>query len=258
MERNSDAFRKIQNQVNSPAISYDEQFKPTSVERTIDPTIFQKFEPTSSPQAKVIPGFEMDDYTNQLGDMFSPYRDIDEERAQAQSNANKLLVKFPARIGAKVVEEVAKIPGELAGIGMWATEGFDPAKFEESVNNEWVKGISEYAQEFKDENLPVYTRRVVEEGGLMRQIVSPEFWAKEGADGIGFLVSMFGPGFATKALKIPKMVSGGAKALGLNAKASIKIGKYADDIVAGGVNTLVEAAAEGIEAAEGTKQALYQ
>ena len=53
------------------------------------------------------------------------------------------------------------------------------------------------------------------------------------------------------------MVSEGSKLLGLSAKSSLKVGKYADDIVAGGINTIVESTAEGIEAANSTKAALY-
>ena len=204
-----------------------------------------------------------------IGDVFAPYggvKDIDKElsledlgdipeaRAQAQGNWSKGLKFFP-RVGTKVAAEVAKIPGELYGIGEWASEGFDIKKFEESLNNSWVQAVDEWNENVNDEYLPVYKRKVIEEGGLLRQIVSPEFWATEGADGVGFLISMMAPGVAVKAL------GAGTKLLKIF-KTGSKIGKFvaknADDFIAGGINTVIEASAEGIEAAKATKNKLLQ
>lgn len=217
----------------------------------------------------------------ELGSIFEPYGgvkridkrlgledlgDIPEARAQAQTGIEKLSMILP-RINAKILSEVAKIPGELGGLAMWAADGFDIAKFEENVNNAWVKAIDEKAQEFNDEILPVYKRRAIEEGGFFKQITSPEFWATEGADGIGFLASMMTPGIALRALglgsKVMKLATLGAKGskfgkAGKLSRLGLKAGDNINDWASAGVNTLVEAVAEGTETMNSLKQSLQQ
>ena len=221
--------------------------------------IVGKFSPVATTQ-------KFEDYSRYIKGAIDPiYGDIDEERAQAQSNFAKAATVLP-RIGTKVVSEVAKIPGEIYGLADWGVSGFKLEDFEEKVNNVWVKSIEEAHRATNDAILPVYTRRVVEEGGLLRQIVSPEFWANEGADGVGFLVSMMGPGLLTRAAgvgagttRLAKMIklSKGETAAKITSRAKT-IGGWTDDIVAGGINTIVESTAEGIEASNATRQALQQ
>lgn len=201
-----------------------------------------------------------EDYSRFVEGSIDPiYGDIDEERAQGQSRLQKWGSVLP-RVATKVVAEVAKMPGELAGLGMWAAEGFDLEKFEENVNNSWVQAIDDFHQETNDELLPIYKRRVIEQGGLFRQVVSPEFWATEGADGIGFLLSMFAPGFVTKAAKFGSGVSklGQFSKLIKTERVANKVANVADDFIAGGINTLVESTAEGIEAAKSAENSLRE
>lgn len=209
----------------------------------------------TAPKELDIKAAEYEDY---LGIGFDPRGDIDEERAQAQSNFTKAVSAIP-RVGTKVVSEVAKIPGEIYGLGEWAATGFDPAQFEESINNTWIESIDEAYNKTNDELFPIYKRKVVEEGGLLRQIVSPEFWATEGADGVGFLLSMFAPGMAVKALGVGKAVAALPKAAKIiKPGTAMRMAKNIDDFTAAGINTLVESTVEAMEAADQTKNSLLR
>lgn len=221
----------------------------------------QSFEPIPT-QARY------EDYSRFIEGAIDPiYGDIDEQRAQGQSLIEKGSYILP-RIATKVATEVLKIPGELYGLGEWATKGFDFEDFSSSVDNAWVQALDKANEGINDEFFPIFKRRVIEEGGLLRQIVSPEFWATEGADGIGFLLSMFTPGLATRALgigaKIASATSKGVKGLETASKGlklfrpetAAKVGSYVDDFVAGGINTIVESGAEAIEATRALEQTM--
>ena len=139
-----------------------------------------------------------EDFTKYIPGKIDPvYTDIDEQRAQKQGSLVRDLYILP-RVGTKIISEVAKMPGELYGLVEWASTGFDLDKFQSSVDNEWIKSIDEAYQATNDELFPVYKRRAVEQGGLLKQITSSEFWATEGADGVGFMLAFMAPGAALK------------------------------------------------------------
>ena len=202
---------------------------------------------------------EVEEFEDYLGEGFDPTTDVEERRAQAQGNFNKVMKTVP-RIATKIVSEVAKIPGEIYGLAEWARTDFDPAQFEESLNNVWIDSIDKAYNKTNDELFAVHKRKVIEQGGFLRQVVSPEFWATEGADGVGFLVSMFAPGIAVKALGVGSKISKGLMKTAKIIKpgTAMRIGSNIDDFTAAGINTLVESTIEGMEAAESTKRALYQ
>ena len=208
-----------------------------------------------------------------IGLQFEPYggiKDIDERltsydiatdipaaRAQAQSSLVRDLYILP-RVGTKIISEVAKMPGELYGLGEWASTGFDLSKFQESVDNEWNKSIDAAYQATNDELFPVYKRRAVEQGGLLKQITSSEFWATEGADGVGFMLAFMAPGAALKLTGLGNgLVNVGKMAKVVKGERAAKLAGQIDDIAAAGINTVLEAGAEGIEAANATSKTLY-
>jgi len=135
---------------------------------------------------------------------------LNEYRAQNQSNIDKTAVGI-ARIGTKAVSEIAKIPGVVGGIiaAPFAEEG---KGWETAFDNQWIKSISQFNEDINTELLPVYVKKAVSEGNLMDNISSVDFWATEGADGIGFIASMLAPGAALKSLNL------GHKILGTTAK----------------------------------------
>ena len=201
---------------------------------------------------------EYDDFSDVSQGRLDPvYGDLEERRAQDQGSLVRDLYILP-RVGTKIISEIAKMPGEIYGLGEWATTGFDVSKFQESVDNQWMQSIDEAYQATNDELLPVYKRRAVEQGGLLKQITSSEFWATEGADGAGFMLAFMAPGAALKLAKLGKGVENlGKMAKIVRGERALKVGGQVEDIAAAGINTVLESGAEGIEAAKATSKDLY-
>lgn len=233
---------------------YDSQFESenTNVDRL---SKWTGVSPQSVTEAQPLPtNFQFEDYNRLLGERgrIDPvYGDIDEQRAQAQSGAEKLGMILP-RIATKVATEVAKIPGEVGGLAEWA---FTDSSFAEAIDNAWTQNVQAAGDYINEEVLPVYKRREIEEGGFFKQITSPEFWATEGADGIGFLLSMMTPGLAIKGMGLGSKAITGLSKLGISSfgkagkltKFGAKAADTVNDYTAASVNTLVEAVAEGHE-----------
>lgn len=131
---------------------------------------------------------------------------INEYRAQNQSIIDKTSAGV-GRIGTKAVTEVLKMPGVIGGIiaAPFAEEG---EGWETAFNNKWVKSLSQLNEDINAELLPVYVKKAVSEGNLWDNISSIDFWATEGADGIGFIASMFAPGAALKSLNLGQKIMG--------------------------------------------------
>ena len=108
---------------------------------------------------------------------------IAEHRAQNQPWLHKAGSGL-GRVGVKVLAEVAKMPGMIGGAlaAPFAEEG---EGWETLVNNSWIKKINQMNEYINSEVLPVYVKKAVEEGNLWDNITSIDFWATEGADGIG-------------------------------------------------------------------------
>lgn len=166
---------------------------------------------------------------------FSPY-DTHELQAQRQPWSSKLGA-FAGRIPVKVLAEVAKMPGMIGGVlaAPFAEEGEGWDTF---VNNSWIKTINQMNEDINSEALPVYVKKAVSEGNLWDNISSIDFWATDGADGIGYIVSMMVPGAALKGLGAGKYLS---QIRGLKGVVSAQ---KADVITATVANTLFEAGAE--------------
>jgi len=100
--------------------------------------------------------------------------------------------------------EVGKTPGYVGGlIGAGANEVFGDGKNSMSliVDNAWVNAFESLDQNIK-EAMPLYISQSVREGNLLDKLGSGEWWATAGADGLGFMLSMFVPGAAVKALGV--------------------------------------------------------
>lgn len=178
-------------------------------------------------------GFGDSKYDNELNfdaqfDESDPIGSINENRAQEESNLAKIGAGI-GRIGTKAVSEIAKMPGVVGGIiaAPFAEEG---KGWETAFNNQWIKSISQLNEDVNAELLPVYVKKAVSEGNLWDNISSIDFWATEGADGIGFIASMFAPGAALKSLNL------GHKVLGTTAKGLSMVN--GETKLAGAVRTL--------------------
>ena len=168
-----------------------------------------------------------DDYTTpEERDLFN-LAEIKETAAQNQSKGEKVLHGL-GRVGVKTLTEFGKGLGYIGGIIPAAVYG----DIEIMTNNTFVNAFTDLEEELK-EKLPVLTRREVEEGSLARQLWSPEFWATEGADGIGFLLSALIPAGIVSKLGVGTRVANSAKLAG-------KI----DNALITGTQTFIESAAE--------------
>lgn len=161
---------------------------------------------------------------------------INEYRAQNQPWTAKTGAGL-GRIVVKAGSEIAKIPGYIGG-GIAALGADENEGMETFVNNSWVKAINNFNEEVNSEYLPVYVKKAVSEGNLWDNITSIDFWATDGADGIGFIASMLAPGAILKSLSVGNKLS---KVPGLAGRMSAQTG---DVITATVANTAIESAAE--------------
>jgi len=177
-------------------------------------------------------------YLNQFADINAsdPFNEI---RANNQSWQSKSLSGV-GRILTKATSEIAKLPGVVVG-SIAAPFAEDGQGFETAFNNPWVKAVNKLNEDVNTELLPVYVKKAVSEGNLWDNISSVDFWATEGADGIGFIASMLAPGAALKSLGL------GNKILGTTAKGLSMINGEAK--LAGATQALTELGitAEGID-----------
>lgn len=198
---------------------------------------------------------------------FSPY-DAHELQAYNQGSFTKFGTMFP-RIANKALSEIAKMPGVIGGIGAGTVgqigdlfTGEDNTDFVKTAfDNEWIKAINESTENINKEYLPVYVKNAIETGSLTDKIFTTDFWATEGADGIGYIVSMLAPGAVIGKLglgaKFGNMLGKTQKAREVLTKIGFA-GKAADIKMATLANTLFEAGAEAQGAMETYHNTLSQ
>jgi len=178
------------------------------------------------------------------------------------------------RVGTKVLSEIAKMPGVIGGVLAGTAgqiedliSGEDNTDFiQTAFNNPWINAVNELEQTVKDKGLPVYVEKAVSEGNLWDNITSIDFWATEGADGLGYIISMLAPGAAINRLnlgaKLFKGTSSIFKMLDKTEEAAKVLSKYGitpnnlNLHSATIANTLFEAGAEAHSAMESYKASL--
>jgi len=182
---------------------------------------------------------DLDEFSKYLGKSGGTFINdpevMNESRAQVQTKGAKLAMFVPRVLG-KTLTEIAKMPGYVGGAANWIADGADSDNIGMMVDNGWTQAMESVDESIKS-LLPVHTRRVVEEGNVWRQLISPEFWATDAADGLGFLAAYLMPGAALKSIGIGTKIARGLKA---TAKTAAKI----DLGLATVTNTVLEAAAE--------------
>ena len=179
---------------------------------------------------------------------------LNEARAQNQSTANRWGLAG-LRVANKIGVELASVPGYLAGA---AEAAFTDKSIGEALDNHYLNTIKEYENTVNEDILKVYVPDAVKNGGLAANLGSASFWATEGADGVGFLVSMLLPGNALKLAKLGNLAAetGNLALKGYKylkpASTATKFGTRAaenfDNFTAALVNSTIESAAEAKEA----------
>ena len=191
---------------------------------------------------------------------------LDIEQSYYQSRFEKAGAGI-LRTGNKFLTEIAKLPGVGAGM-VEAT--FTDKSIGESLDNFWINGLQQWEDYANNDILKVHVPQSVREGGLWDNLSSASFWATEGADGVGFLVSMLVPGNVLKLAKLGTrgvnlynagneflaMTKGLTKGLSKTQalrmaagteKLGLRAAENIDNITAATVNSTIEAAAEAKE-----------
>tara|TARA_R110000822_G_scaffold302649_2_gene426999 strand:- start:53721 stop:59300 length:5580 start_codon:yes stop_codon:yes gene_type:complete len=194
------------------------------------------------------------------GFTFTSDYDVAELRANRQPWSHKF-ARGVGRVGVKTVAEIAKMPGVLGGIVAGAAgqlgdlaSGEDNTDFMQTAfNNAWVKSIEKAEHYMNTEGMPVYVEKAIKDGKLWDKITSVDFWATDGADGLGYVISMLVPGQAITKLQLGSKLSGLGKLAKMGKsteKAVANLAKYGitpknmDIGLAGLANTIFEAGAE--------------
>ena len=136
---------------------------------------------------------------------------INEHRANEQSGLTQLAA-LPFRAAAKAATEVSKLVPIIYGVGKAIFEDNETSALSDIFNNEGVKMLDEMNEKINTDLLPIYVKDSVKNGTLMDNLLSTSFYATEGADGIGFMSSMFVPGMIlTKFALGAKLIRGLSK-----------------------------------------------
>jgi len=229
-----------------------EQLKPTFRSLTSKKTIrpFREYTEASNNKVFYNTGYGNSKYDENFNfdsefNKYDPQSSIQEHRAQNQSWGAKASTGI-ARAGVKAGIEIAKLVPTVGGIiaAPFTDEG---QGWETAFNNAGHKSLNALNEYINDEVLPVYVKKSVQNGNLMDALTSIDFYATDGADGLGFMLSMFAPGAALKALgganKFKSIIGGFEKGRELMSKAA-SIGLKADEVGITFANTFAEAAAE--------------
>ena len=197
-------------------------------------------------------GIDLDEYTpytTKQIDVFS--QDLDELRSGEQSTL-ELMGKGFGTFLTTGVGEILKMPGYLAGLGDALAQSVKTGEFdvELATSNVWLDTVKEAQDQIKDEYLQIYAEKASNES-LLASIASPEFWASDVADGIGFFASMMLPGAAISKLgtgaKAAKLLGAGTADGSKILKALGGVNKVASGVDVGlitATNTFFESAAE--------------
>lgn len=180
---------------------------------------------------------KVDDGYGTMGNSSYAIQAINEAKA-ANQGAGELLAKGVGNVIKTIGIEVAKTPGYIGGVvGAVGNEilGDGKQSMDYIVDNAWVNAFEKLDQATK-EAMPIYTSKQVQEGGLMDKLGSGAWWAEAGADGLGFMLSMFVPGAIAKAAGIGGKIAKMGEVLG---NLSPKLGKL------GTAAGLLEGAGEG-------------
>lgn len=254
-----------------PAKSYDDAFEAfNDINNNNVPTY--GFASLGNQSASTFRGFDTGFGRSSYDENLSWNADIDENNVQGSINEFRSEQQdgwdttgaFFGRVGVKVGTEIAKTAAAIVGtVGGLAGNAIDLATGEDNhdfleiaFNNDFIKAAEKIQKYVQDEYLPVYVSDTVTNGGFLDKVSSGEFWATEGADGVGYLISAMAPGAAFKALGgANKIFEGIAKATALRYGKSIEVARKAltnagmttskiDSYMIPAFNTYFEAGAE--------------
>ena len=144
---------------------------------------------------------------------YDPQGSLNEHRAQSQPWQDKAALGI-ARAATKAATEVFKLPGVVGGLIASVTPlAEDNHRLDMAFNNSWIKALDSINESINTEALPVYVKKSVKDGDIWDNLSSVDFWATDGADGVGFIAAMMVPGVAFEYAALGgKLINGAAKA----------------------------------------------
>ena len=157
-----------------------------------------------------VEGFSPDEFTRTNLDLAiqGGLRGLEESRAQSQTGGG-LFLKGLGNILGTAAFEFLKTPGYIGG----GINALGTGDFSSLVDNTWNDSIDWLQEKTQGKWAEVFTPPSTSEKGLMGQLSDPYFWASEGANGVGFLLSFMLPGQLIKAAGLgSKVTEGLAKA----------------------------------------------
>jgi len=192
---------------------------------------------------------------------------LNEQRARAQG-AGEQFLKGIGRVISTGVTEILKVPGYVGGA--LGSSLIDGDFIENTVDNAWVNAFQSLDETVK-ESIPIYLTKEVQEGGIGRKLMSSAWWSTTGADGIGFLLSMYAPGKILGALGSGLALGKGVQAIASSSKLGARMANMAglaneagqvtvkginnlESFATVAVNTFVESAAEAANTFDNVKE----
>jgi len=136
--------------------------------------------------------------------------DTQRQNQYEDQGIGELLAKGVGRTLGKIGTEVLKMPGYAGGAVMALgneTLGDGKNSMALAVDNAWLKAFSSLDEEVKSW-MPITISKDIEEGSIWNKAASGSWWATQGADGAGFMLSMFVPGAITKIAGVGKGIAG--------------------------------------------------
>ena len=189
-------------------VEFDDKENKRKDKKTISSTVFMD---GAAPKSNTYNIDNYGKYERQLGEGFDIQENIyqhgslEEAAAQNQSGASKLVNAVP-RIASTAVFSTLEGIGSLGGMVDWLGHGAKKEDLADFTNNTFSNAMHEADQHIKENWVPVHVRSEIENGSFGRQLWSPEFWAKDFADGLGtmagFMLTGGGMGAALKGLNM--------------------------------------------------------
>lgn len=227
-------------------------------------------------QLEFVTPIKIDEGYGTMGNAGYAQQVINEAKAFNQSSL-ELTGKGLANVVKTIGIEIGKVPGYAGGlVAGSANEIFGDGKNSMSliVDNAWINALEKMDKAAQDA-MPIYISQQVQEGGLLDKMGSGAWWATTGANGLGFMLSMFVPGAALKALKIGELIAAGGEGLANLAPKLGKLGtgagllesagadafaytkafaKNANGFASAAVNTAIESSAEAANTFDNVKK----
>jgi hypothetical protein len=153
-------------------------------------------------------GTPIESYQKYLGTNISMLRDLDEERAQAQSTADKWgngAVKMLGTAATSFAEPFVDLSvGVAQAIGTGKISGVY-----DNVVTQQFDGFNDYLRE----EFPNYYTKAEEEAGILESLGTANFWADKALNGAGYMLGAIASGAVTGGLGLGARATGATKIL---------------------------------------------